>query len=128
MKKNYFNNNGTLRLEFIKEFIEKFVKQQTNKISIYSNLIEIVFPKYCKIIEYISYKDFAYFTNFLSMDEVFSLYDAIENIDVKHEFDTYMSNAEIKLSSEFYNNIYELLRKVIFEHFSGDIKVTVIEK
>lgn len=124
-KKDYFTKNNVLKMSFIAEFIEKFVKQQTKNISIYSNLIEITFPKYCKIIDYISYEDFSYFTGFMTMDEMLDFVDEIEKLDDKKEFDVFISDDETRLSSTFYNNVYELLRKNIFEHFSGSVKFDV---
>jgi DNA polymerase I-like protein with 3'-5' exonuclease and polymerase domains len=44
---------------------------------------------------------------------------------LKKEFDVFISDDETRLSSTFYNNVYELLRKNIFEHFSGSVKFDV---
>lgn len=104
---NYFEN-GKLKLKFINEFIDKYIRPQTNNIISTDENIIIIYPENFKYPDYISNKYFNHFIGFMTEEQKSEM---IENLMEQEQNETLLflndEKDEYNFSKYFYNQLFE---------------------
>lgn len=126
--KKYFEN-GKLRLDFINYFIDKYIRPRTNNIISNDENIIIIYPENYKYPDYISNRDFNYFTEFMTEEQKSDMIDILmennieETLKFLNDYDDKQS-----FSKYFYSMLYEQLYVNICTYSNRIIKTIGINE
>lgn len=126
--KKYFENDK-LSLDFINDFIDKYIRPQTNNIISNDENIIIIYPENYKYPDYVSNRDFNYFTEFMSVEQKSDMIDILmkNNIDETLKFLNDYDDKQ-SFSKYFYSMLYEQLYVNICTYSNRIIKTIGINE
>lgn len=126
--KKYFENDK-LSLDFINDFIDKYIRPQTNNIISNDENIIIIYPENYKYPDYVSNRDFNYFTEFMSEEQKSDMIDILmeNNIDETLKFLNDYDDKQ-SFSKYFYSMLYEQLYVNICTYSNRIIKTIGINE